>query len=113
MGKIFLEYKSSTTFRCNSFTFSVSSRVITWYKLLLPHQHYPFSAMVGNDGKLYFRLLDVGALLGRSKVYEFAKRFDSLFFQGKDVLPAHKQYPVMTQKSKLVTPYLVFNILNA
>ncbi|GFU01442.1 uncharacterized protein TNCV_1994691 [Trichonephila clavipes] len=65
-----------------------------------------------SNGKLYFRLVDVGALLGRSKVYEFAKRFDNLI-QGKDVLPAHKQYPIITQKSKLVTPDVVFNILNA
>ncbi|GFY66523.1 uncharacterized protein TNIN_145251 [Trichonephila inaurata madagascariensis] len=84
-----------------------------WFKILLPHQHYPLAAMVGKDGKLYFRLVDVGALLGRSKVYEFAKRFDNLVIQGKDVLPAHKRYPVMTQRSKLVTPDVVFNILNA
>ncbi|GFX41501.1 uncharacterized protein TNCV_3490421 [Trichonephila clavipes] len=43
-------------------------RVIMWFKLLLPHQHYLLAAMVGKDGKLYFRLVDVGALLGRSKV---------------------------------------------
>ncbi|GFS33802.1 uncharacterized protein TNIN_104421 [Trichonephila inaurata madagascariensis] len=84
-----------------------------WFKILLPHQHYPLAAMVGKDGKLYFRLVDVGALLGRSKVYEFAKRFDNLVIQGKDVLPAHKRYPLMTQRSKLVTPDVVFNILNA
>ncbi|GFW54258.1 uncharacterized protein TNCV_1560361 [Trichonephila clavipes] len=57
--------------------------------------------------------MDVGALLGHSKVYKFAKRFDSLVIQGKDVLPAHKSYPILTQKSKLVTPDVVFNILNA
>ncbi|GFX29256.1 uncharacterized protein TNCV_3217901 [Trichonephila clavipes] len=84
-----------------------------WFKLLLPRQHYPLAAMVGKDGKLYFRLVDVGALLGRSKVYKFAKRFDHLAIQGKDVLPDHKSYPIMTQKSKLVTPAVVFNILNA
>ncbi|GFX10464.1 uncharacterized protein TNCV_2582871 [Trichonephila clavipes] len=75
-----------------------------WFKILLPRQHYPLADMVGKNGKLYFRLVEVGALLGRSKVYEFAKRFDNLVSQGKDVLPAHKQYPIMTQKSKLVTP---------
>ncbi|GFS93753.1 uncharacterized protein TNCV_798631 [Trichonephila clavipes] len=88
-------------------------RVIMWFKLLLPHQHYPLAAMVRKDGKLYFRLVDVGAPLSRSKVFKFAKRFDSLIIQGKDVLPAHKPYPIMTQKSKLVTPDGVFNILNA
>ncbi|GFY09797.1 uncharacterized protein TNCV_3697591 [Trichonephila clavipes] len=84
-----------------------------WFKNLLPHQQYPLTAMFGKDGKLYFRLVDVGALLGRSKVYEFPKRYDNLVIQVKDVLPARKQYSVMTQKSKLVTPDVVFNILNA
>ncbi|GFX88602.1 uncharacterized protein TNCV_2660131 [Trichonephila clavipes] len=84
-----------------------------WFKILLPHQHYPLAAMVGKDGKLYFRLVDVEALLGRSKVYKFSKRLDNIVIQGKNVLPAHKQYPIMTQKSKLVTPDVVFNILNA
>ncbi|GFX70257.1 uncharacterized protein TNCV_4616941 [Trichonephila clavipes] len=79
----------------------------------MPNQHYPFAAMVGKDGKLYFRLVDVGALLGRSKVYKFAKRFDNIVIQGKDMLPAHKQLRIITQKSKLVTPDVVFNILNA
>ncbi|GFT46037.1 hypothetical protein TNCV_2773331 [Trichonephila clavipes] len=31
----------------------------------------------------------------------------------QDVWPDHKPYPIMTQKSKLVTPAVVFNILNA
>ncbi|GFU88362.1 uncharacterized protein TNCV_847551 [Trichonephila clavipes] len=108
----YLEYKSSTAFRCNSFILSVSSRVIMWFEILLPHQHYPLAAMVGKDDKLYFRLVDVGALLGHSKVYGFAKSFDNLVIQGKDVLAVHKLYPVMTQKSKLVTPDVFFNILN-
>ncbi|GFX70713.1 uncharacterized protein TNCV_1032411 [Trichonephila clavipes] len=38
-----------------------------WFKILLSHQYYPLAAMVGKDGKLYFRRVDVGALLGRSK----------------------------------------------
>ncbi|GFS91276.1 uncharacterized protein TNCV_1306911 [Trichonephila clavipes] len=66
----------------------------------------------GNSSR-NFRLVDVGVLLGRSKVYEFAKRFEHLVIQGRDVLPAHKQYPIMTQKSKLVTSDVVFNILNS
>ncbi|GFT74799.1 uncharacterized protein TNCV_2516911 [Trichonephila clavipes] len=65
------------------------------------------------DGKLYFSLVNVGGLLGRSKVYEFVNRFDNLVIQGQDVLLAFKQYPIMTQKSKLVTPDVVFYILNA
>ncbi|GFX82810.1 uncharacterized protein TNCV_1699291 [Trichonephila clavipes] len=84
-----------------------------WFKILLPNQHHPLAVMVGKEGKIYFRLVDVGTLLGQSNVYNFTKRFDTLVIQGKDVLPVHKSYPVMTQKSKLVTPDVVFNILNA
>ncbi|GFV98944.1 uncharacterized protein TNCV_3390071 [Trichonephila clavipes] len=84
-----------------------------WFKIILPNQHHPLAAMVGKDGKIYFRLADAGTLLGQSNVYKFTKRFDTLVIQGKDVLPVHKFYPVMTQKSKLVTPDVVFNILNA
>ncbi|GFV75650.1 uncharacterized protein TNCV_2240991 [Trichonephila clavipes] len=84
-----------------------------WFKILLPHQHYPLAAIVGKDGKLYVRLVEVGALLGHSKVYKFAKSFDNVVIPGKCVLPAHQQYPIMTQKSKLVTPDVFFNILNA
>ncbi|GFT34690.1 uncharacterized protein TNCV_1536251 [Trichonephila clavipes] len=84
-----------------------------WFKIILPNQHNPLAAMVGKDGKIYFRLVDVGALLGRSNVYKFTKRFDTFVIQGKDVLQVYKPYPVMTQKSKLVTPDVMFNILNA
>ncbi|GFY37610.1 uncharacterized protein TNIN_91711 [Trichonephila inaurata madagascariensis] len=83
------------------------------FKILLPHQHYPLAVIVRKDGKHYFRLVEVGVLIGRSKVYEFVKRFDNLVIQGKDVLPVHKRYLVMTQRSQLVTPDVVFNILNA
>ncbi|GFV60028.1 uncharacterized protein TNCV_874361 [Trichonephila clavipes] len=84
-----------------------------WFKILLPNQHHPLAAMVGKDGKIYFRLVDVGTLLGRSNAYKFTKRFYTFVIQSKDVLPVHMPYPVMTQKSKLVTPDVVFNILNA
>ncbi|GFX42128.1 uncharacterized protein TNCV_2135431 [Trichonephila clavipes] len=84
-----------------------------WFKILLPNQHHPLAAIVGKDGKIYFRLVDVGTLLGRSNAYNFTKRFDTFVIEDKDVLSVHKHYPVMTQKSKLVTPDDVFNILNA
>ncbi|GFV38511.1 uncharacterized protein TNCV_3491001 [Trichonephila clavipes] len=61
-------------------------------------------------------LLSTGGCWRPSRSFQsiqFAKRFDHLAIQGKDVLPAHKPYPIMTQKSKLVTPAVVFNILNA
>ncbi|GFX32219.1 uncharacterized protein TNCV_1673271 [Trichonephila clavipes] len=84
-----------------------------WFKILFPNQHHSLAAMVGKDGKIYFRLVDVGTLLGQSNVYKFTKRFNTLLIQSKDVLPVHKSYSIMTQKSKLVTPDVVFNILNA
>ncbi|GFV47659.1 uncharacterized protein TNCV_1708551 [Trichonephila clavipes] len=84
-----------------------------WFKILLSNQHHPLAAMVGKDGKIYFRLVDVGTLLGRSNAYRFTKRFDTFLIQGKNVLPVHKPNPVRTQKSKLVTLGAVFNILNA
>ncbi|GFW43837.1 uncharacterized protein TNCV_2854701 [Trichonephila clavipes] len=83
------------------------------FKTPLSYQHYPLAAMFGKDGKIYFRLEDVGALFDRSKVYKFAKRFDTFVIKGNDVLHIHKPYSVMKQKSKLVTPGVVFNILNA
>ncbi|GFX80646.1 uncharacterized protein TNCV_499131 [Trichonephila clavipes] len=67
-----------------------------WFKILLPNQHHPLAVMVGKDGKIYFRHVDVGTLLGRSNAYKFTKRFDTFVIQGKDVLPVHKPYPVMT-----------------
>ncbi|GFU58530.1 uncharacterized protein TNCV_4894621 [Trichonephila clavipes] len=84
-----------------------------WFKILLPNHHHPLASMVGKDGKIYFRLVDVETLLGRYNAYKFTKRFDTFVIKGKDVLPIHKPYPVMTQKSKLVTPDVVFDILNA
>ncbi|GFS99078.1 hypothetical protein TNCV_822121 [Trichonephila clavipes] len=47
-----------------------------WFKILFTNQHYPLAAMVGKDGKIYFRPVDVGAFIGRSSVYKFTKRFD-------------------------------------
>ncbi|GFY58550.1 hypothetical protein TNIN_198141 [Trichonephila inaurata madagascariensis] len=49
------------------------------FKILLPNQHYLLAAIVGTDGKIYFRLVDVGALLGRSNVYKFTKHFDTFW----------------------------------
>ncbi|GFY04950.1 uncharacterized protein TNCV_2176061 [Trichonephila clavipes] len=106
-------YKSLTAFRCHSFSLSVSSRVIMWFKIFLPHQHYPLAAMVGKDGKLYFRLVDNGALLGGSKVYEFAKRFDKPRHSRQRCVAGPQTVSHHDAKVKLVTPDVVFNILNA
>ncbi|GFU77788.1 uncharacterized protein TNCV_1137961 [Trichonephila clavipes] len=68
------------------------------------------------SGKEYLprAMTDQNSTCGRlGHVYKFTKRFDTLVIQGKDVLPGYKSYAVMTQKSKLVTTDVVFNILNA
>ncbi|GFT65451.1 uncharacterized protein TNCV_1902251 [Trichonephila clavipes] len=79
-----------------------------WFKIILSNLHHPLAAMVGKDGKIYYRLVDDGTLLGRSNAYKFKKQFDTFVIQGKDVFPVHTPYPVMTQKSKLMTPEVVF-----
>ncbi|GFS35462.1 uncharacterized protein NPIL_688381 [Nephila pilipes] len=84
-----------------------------WFQLLLPFQTSTLSALVGRDGKIYFRLVDVAALLSKNGVYSFAKRFQSVTLQGTDVLPFHKDYPIVTKKTHLVPPNVVYNILAA
>ncbi|GFS92137.1 uncharacterized protein NPIL_171591 [Nephila pilipes] len=84
-----------------------------WFQLFLPFQTSTLSALVGRDGKIYFRLVDVAALLSKHGVYSFAKRFQSVTLQGTDVLPFHKDYPIVTKKTHLVPPNVVYNILAA
>ncbi|GFT83596.1 uncharacterized protein NPIL_106691 [Nephila pilipes] len=84
-----------------------------WFQLLLPLQTSTLSVLVGRDGKIYFRLVDVAALLSKNGVYSFAKRFQSVTVQGTDVLPFHKDYPIVTKKTHLVPPNVVYNILAA
>ncbi|GFU21043.1 uncharacterized protein TNCV_4895221 [Trichonephila clavipes] len=57
-------------------SFQHSAKSCVWFKILFTNQHYPLAAMVGKDGKIYFRPVDVGAFIGRSSVYKFTKRFD-------------------------------------
>ncbi|GFV20904.1 uncharacterized protein TNCV_3651151 [Trichonephila clavipes] len=60
----------------------------------LPHQHYPLAAMVGKDGKLYFRLVDVGSYSVVPKYTKICQTIPTTSsFKTKMYLPAHKQYP--------------------
>ncbi|GFT78751.1 hypothetical protein TNCV_1805441 [Trichonephila clavipes] len=56
-----------------------------WFKIILPNKHYPLAAMFGKDGKIYFRLEEIGVLLGRSKVQKFVKHFDTFVIEDKCV----------------------------
>ncbi|GFT31789.1 uncharacterized protein NPIL_657761 [Nephila pilipes] len=84
-----------------------------WFQFLLPLQKSSLSSLVGRDGKNYFRLVDVAALLSKNGMYSFAKRFQSVAVQEIDVLPFHKDYPIVTKKTRLVPPNVVYNIVAA
>ncbi|GFT24569.1 uncharacterized protein NPIL_239891 [Nephila pilipes] len=84
-----------------------------WFQLLLPHQKSTLATPVGRDGKIYFRLVNIAALLSKNGIYSFAKRFQSVVVQGKDVFPFHKDYPIINKKIHLVSPNVVYNIVAA
>ncbi|GFX62308.1 hypothetical protein TNCV_1382321 [Trichonephila clavipes] len=66
--------------------------------------------MVGNDGKLYFRLVDVSALLGRSK-YTNLPTIRPPGHSGTMLPIAHKPYPhhdARKSKNSLPTSSLTF-----
>ena len=57
-----------------------------WFKLALGKWCHPLSVLVGRDGHLYWRILDIALVLGKSNTYDFSKRVkDSL--RGCQVVP--------------------------
>ncbi|GFU51072.1 uncharacterized protein NPIL_29241 [Nephila pilipes] len=86
---------------------------ITWFQLLLRVQKSTLASLVGRNGKIYFRLVDVAALLNTNGVYSFAKCSQIVAVQGKDVLPFLKDYPIVTKKTQLVPLNVVNNIVAA
>ncbi|GFU37050.1 uncharacterized protein NPIL_591431 [Nephila pilipes] len=84
-----------------------------WFQLLLPLQTSTLAALVLREGKIYFRLVDVAAFLSKNGVYSFAKRFQSVTEQRTDVLPFHKDCSIVTKKTNLVPPNVVYNIIAA
>ncbi|GFU74706.1 hypothetical protein TNCV_2430961 [Trichonephila clavipes] len=70
----------------------------------------PFlGVLVGSDNLLYFRIIDLGHLLGRK--YGFAKRFPYDIVFGKDVLPRTQTYPRYTAIARLVTQDTAYRFL--
>ncbi|GFX02777.1 hypothetical protein TNCV_4437591 [Trichonephila clavipes] len=80
-----------------------------WFQLALYPDASLLGVLVGFDNRLYFRIMDLGYLLGRK--YGFAKRYpyDNVF--GKGVLPLIQKYPRYTANARLVTQDTAYSIL--
>lgn len=46
-----------------------------WFRLALSQFATPLAALVGSDGNIYWRILDIAKLLGIQNTYQFAKRY--------------------------------------
>lgn len=66
------------------------------------------SALVGSHGILYWRLVDVGLMLGERKPYDYATRHGQ---RGKDVLPDGTYSSRNTQQSLVATTGRVYELL--
>ncbi|GFU65832.1 hypothetical protein TNCV_567411 [Trichonephila clavipes] len=80
-----------------------------WFQLALYPDASLLGVMVGSDNLLYFRIIDLGHLLGRK--YGFAKQFPYDIVFGKDVLPRTQTYPRYTANARLVTQDTAYRIL--
>ncbi|GFT76533.1 hypothetical protein NPIL_534771 [Nephila pilipes] len=87
--------------------------MIMWFQLLLHIQKSILADLVGRDGKIYFRFVDIAAPFNKTGVYSFVKCFQHVAFQGEHWLPFHKDYPVITKRTQLVPPDVMYNILSA
>jgi len=57
-----------------------------WFRIVLPEfPSSPLAALIGRDGQVYWRALDIGKILGKKDTYWFAKRHGGQLY-GKDVL---------------------------
>ncbi|GFX25802.1 hypothetical protein TNCV_2639461 [Trichonephila clavipes] len=80
-----------------------------WFQLALYPDAPLLGILVGIDNRLYFRIMDLGYLLGRK--YGFAKRYPYDIVIGKDVLPLTQKYPRYTANARLVTQDTAYSIL--
>ncbi|GFU03472.1 hypothetical protein TNCV_2257061 [Trichonephila clavipes] len=79
-----------------------------WFQLALYPDAPLLGVLVGSDNLLYFRIIDLGHLLGIK--YGFAKRLPYDIFVGKDVLPRTQTYPRYTANARLVTQDTAYRI---
>ncbi|GFS57005.1 uncharacterized protein TNIN_75831 [Trichonephila inaurata madagascariensis] len=73
-------------------------------KFPLPHQIIHWLLWLEKDGKLYFRLVDVGVYSVYPKVMNLLKIRQPQYSRQRRKVLAHKRDPGMPQRSKLVTP---------
>ena len=83
-----------------------------WFRLILADLCAPLAALVGSDGYLYWRVLDLAQLLGRRNVYQFAKTVVDGSVRGRDVLV----FPPLaatetTLRSQLVDTHRAYRLL--
>ncbi|GFW90534.1 hypothetical protein TNCV_565721 [Trichonephila clavipes] len=82
-----------------------------WFQLALYPDTPLLGVLVGSDNLLYFRIMDLGYLLGRKNEPTFAKRYPYDIIFGKHVLPLTQKYLRYTANARLVTRDTAYWIL--
>ncbi|GBO29810.1 hypothetical protein AVEN_108198-1 [Araneus ventricosus] len=83
-----------------------------WFKLKLNAFLPIVSILVGKDGLLYMKLVEIGLLLGKRNPYSYRTCLKHFAVQGKDVLPLEGyDVPHKTMHAHLVTLALAYQLL--
>ncbi|GBM44174.1 hypothetical protein AVEN_258398-1 [Araneus ventricosus] len=83
-----------------------------WFKLKLNAFLPIVSILVGKDGVLYMKLVEIGILLGKRNPYSYRTCLKHFAVQGKDVLPLEGyDVPHKTMHAHLVTLALAYQLL--
>ncbi|GBO29892.1 hypothetical protein AVEN_149057-1 [Araneus ventricosus] len=83
-----------------------------WFKLKLNAFLPIVSILVGKDGLLYMKLVEIGILLGKRNPYSYRTCLKHFAVQGKDVLPLEGyDVPHKTMHAHLVTLALAYQLL--
>ncbi|GBM95468.1 hypothetical protein AVEN_213836-1 [Araneus ventricosus] len=83
-----------------------------WFKLKLNAFLPIVSILVGKDGLLYMKLVEIGILLGKRNPYSYRTCLKHFAVQGKDVLPLDGyDVPHKTMHAHLVTLALAYQLL--
>ncbi|GBO01775.1 hypothetical protein AVEN_168566-1 [Araneus ventricosus] len=83
-----------------------------WFKLKLNAFLPIVSILVGKDGLLYMKLVEIGLLLGKRNPYSYRTCLKHFAVQGKDVLPLEGyDVPHKTMHAHLVTLVMAYQLL--
>ncbi|GBL90202.1 hypothetical protein AVEN_95137-1 [Araneus ventricosus] len=83
-----------------------------WFKLKLNAFLPIVSILVGKDGLLYMKLVEIGILLGKRNPYSYRTCLKHFAVQGKDVLPLEGyDVPHKTMHAHLVTLALAYQLI--